>query len=213
MEYSKEQLQFGKWLFAGSCEFRIGATKDEHIPDSNLNEIAFIGASNVGKSSLINALTNQLKLARTSNTPGRTQQLNFFELRDHLVLVDLPGYGYAKASKTDKRSWNKLMLRYLKGRVQLARVCLLIDARREVKKNDIEMMDLLDEKAVSYQIILTKTDKVTQKELDTRMTQLKALAPEHTALYPVFFATSSAKKQGFETLRAELSQFAKPQER
>lgn len=208
MEFTPEEMENGKWLFSGECEFKIGATKSEHIPDSDINEVAFAGLSNVGKSSLINALTGRTTLARTSQNPGRTRQLNFFLLREKMTLVDLPGYGYAKASKGDIKSWTKLTKRYLKGRPNLMRVCLLIDSRRGLKDSDREIMDLLDDSAVNYQLILTKTDKIKKTDVDKIISVIKSEAYKHTALHPEVIATSSRGNINIDILRAELAKFS-----
>ena len=178
------------------------------MPISNLNEIAFAGRSNVGKSSLINSLTGRKTLTRISNTPGRTQQINFFDLGDQLMLVDLPGYGYAKASKTAVQSWNKLIKLYLKGRSQLRRVCLLIDARHGLKDPDRSFMKLLDEAAVSYQLILTKCDKTKDEGLKNLFKNMNSDLSRHVAAHPKILATSSKKKTGICELRAELTTLA-----
>ncbi|MCY4065501.1 MAG: ribosome biogenesis GTP-binding protein YihA/YsxC, partial [Rhodospirillaceae bacterium] len=158
-------LEAGRLLFAQECSFVAGVVQVGGLPPDALPEVAFAGRSNVGKSSLINALTNRKALARTSNTPGRTQQINFFDLGGRLCLVDLPGYGYARASKDKVRRWNALIRDYLRGRASLRRVCLLIDARRGLTPGDREIMGLLDASAVSYQIVLTKSDKLHESEL------------------------------------------------
>jgi GTP-binding protein len=207
MTHTPEQLAKGKMLFSGNCEFKIGATEIGHIPDSDIPEVAFSGLSNVGKSSLINALTGRNSLARTSQTPGRTRQLNFFLLRDMLTLVDLPGYGYAKASKTDIAGWTSLTRQFLKGRPNLKRVCVLIDARRGVKDSDRKVMDLLDDAAVTYQIVLTKSDKVKKLDVDKIISDIKAEAHKHIALHPDVIATSSHDAIGIDILRAELASF------
>lgn len=194
-------------IFGGTCEFIFGATDSAILPKTTLQEIAFVGRSNVGKSSLINALTNRNHLARVSNTPGRTRQINFFSLVDKLMLVDLPGYGYAKVSKDERLGWSNLIYDYLRGRPQLARVCLLIDSRREVKESDIQVMDILDESAVSYQIILTKSDQVPETELTMKITNIKDLMNKHAAMYPEIIVTSSRKARGIEELKLELSRF------
>ena len=162
---SPEALESGRLLFAKSCDFVLGAAKLDHIPVSRLPEIAFAGRSNVGKSSLVNALTGRKTLARVSNTPGRTREINFFRLGDRLMLADLPGYGFARASKAQSEQWAGLIFEYLRGRPNLRRVILLIDSRRGLLENDVEVMTLLDRAAVSYQLILTKTDKLKPDEL------------------------------------------------
>jgi GTP-binding protein len=194
---------FSKWLFAQECKFVAGAaTSMEQIPAGfSLPEIAFAGRSNVGKSSLINALTGRRTLVKVSQTPGRTQQLNFFNLADKLMLVDLPGYGYAKQSKAKVGAWNRLIRDYLRGRPNLRRVCLLIDSRHGLKPNDIEIMELLDESAVPYQIVYTKMDK-------TKEPPIPALSKPHAAMMKEVFHTSSSEKIGIDELRAELALLA-----
>jgi GTP-binding protein len=162
----------------------------------------------VGKSSLINALTGRKTLARTSNTPGRTQQINFFDLGHRMLLVDLPGHGFAKVSKTQVRDWTRLVKDYLRGRVSLRRVCLLVDARHGLKDNDREVMALLDQAAVVYQVVLTKTDKTKPAELETMLAKLSAELAKHTAAYPVLFPTSANTGEGIPELRAELATLA-----
>ena len=163
--YSDFEIEQGRLLFAQECNFLLGIDKLGQLPDASLPEVAFAGRSNVGKSSLINALTSRKAIARTSNTPGRTQQLNFFNLGKRLILVDLPGYGYARVSKTQVAAWTRTLKAFLRGRVTLRRVCLLIDSRVGIKDLDREMMDMLDSAAVMYQIVLTKVDKLKNNDL------------------------------------------------
>ncbi|MGB0632350.1 MAG: ribosome biogenesis GTP-binding protein YihA/YsxC [Alphaproteobacteria bacterium] len=203
-----EVLERGRWLFAQECVFVSGAATYDGVPDADLPEIAFVGRSNVGKSSLINALTGRKTLARTSNTPGRTQQINFFRLHDALMLADLPGYGYAKASKTEIRRWTGLIFDYLRGRPSLRRVCLLVDARHGLKDRDIDVMKDLDDAAVSYQVVLTKCDKVKPGALARLTEQTASRIAKHVAAHPVIVQTSSVKNDGIETLRAELAMMA-----
>lgn len=206
-QFSASDMEKGRLLFAGECEFKIGAVDYDQIPESKFPEVAFCGLSNVGKSSLINSLTGRKTLARISNTPGRTKQLNFFLLKETLMLVDLPGYGYAKASKREIASWNKLITDYLKGRENLKRVCLLIDSRRGLKESDRDVMRLLDDCAVTYQIILTKTDKSKKNDVEKIISAIKAVSVNHTALHPEVISTSSVKKDGIDDLKAQLATF------
>ena len=201
----EDPLAAGRWLFAQSCSFVTSATGEANLPPMTLPEVAFAGRSNVGKSSLLNALTGRKTLARTSNTPGRTQQLNFFDLGGRLMLVDLPGYGYARASKSAIKQWTGLTRRFLKGRANLRRVCLLIDARHGLKDSDDEIMKELDSAAVSYQAVLTKVDKLKPSEqARVRAATEKALA-KHPAAHPEVFLTSSVKGTGIDELRAALA--------
>lgn len=197
-----EQLDYGRWLFAQQCDFVMGCAKIEQLPPGHMKEIAFAGRSNVGKSSLINALTGRNTLVKTSKTPGHTQQLNFFNLKDKLMLVDLPGYGYAKVSKDKKHAWDGLIKNYLRGRPNLRRVLILIDSRHGVKPGDIEIMKILDESAVSYQLVFTKADKLRPSEEPV----LKFDKSSHPALMSEFFLTSSEKKTGVNELQAALAQ-------
>lgn len=195
-------------LFLKKCEFVMGGVDLESIPPATLPEIAFAGRSNVGKSSIVNALTGRKTLAKASNTPGRTQQINFFLLAEALMLVDLPGYGYAKAPKKDVAQWTRLVKAYLAGRPNLRRVCLLVDARHGIKDTDVEIMKLLDKVAVNYQIVLTKSDKIKPAELETVTQDAYAKIKRHPAAHPVIMPTSSEKGDGIEALRAELEAFA-----
>lgn len=208
IEYTNAQLERGRKLFVGDCDFTAGVTGLNNLIEMSLPEVAFAGRSNVGKSSLINALTNRKMLARTSHTPGRTQQLNFFDLGKQMFIVDLPGYGYARASKTKVKSWNDLIRKYLRGRQTLQRVCLLIDSRHGLKDVDIEIMDMLDDVAVTYMIVLTKIDKVKAPELKKRVEGINETLKKRPAAFPVVFKTSSAKSLGIAELRAELAKFA-----
>ena len=201
-------MEDGRILFAQKCTFLVGATSIETMPFSELNEVAFAGRSNVGKSSLINSLTGRKTLARTSNTPGRTQQINFFDLGEKLMLSDLPGYGYAKASKSLVQQWNKLIRLYLKGRSQLRRVCLLIDSRHGLKDIDKNTMQLLDEAAVSYQVVLTKCDKTKESLLLKLIERTNIDLSRHVAAHPEIMVTSSIKRIGISQLRAELAALA-----
>lgn len=210
-EYSKEQLEKGKKLFAGDCSFVLGVARLEQLPsDNQMEEIAFAGRSNVGKSSLVNAVTGRRTLAKTSNTPGRTQQLNYFNLDNNLYMVDLPGYGFAKAPENMVRQWQKMIFAYLQGRVNLKRVFLLIDARHGIKKVDSDIMEMLDKAAVNYQIVLTKADKISAAALDKVMQETAQTIKKHPAAHINIIATSSETGFGINELRAEiaaLSQF------
>jgi GTP-binding protein len=203
-----QQLEIGRKLFAGECRFVAAVAELDRLPQAWLTEIAFAGRSNVGKSSLINALTGRNTLARTSNTPGRTQQLNFFSLADRLLLVDMPGYGYAEAAKTEIRRWTEVIDVYLKGRASLRRVLILVDARHGLKPNDIEMMKRLDKAAVAYQIVLTKGDKLKPAGLAMLIDETLLALKKHPAAHPVILATSSETGSGIPELRAALAEFA-----
>ena len=207
-EDSAESLAWGKWLFAQECEFLRGASSLNDLPDFGQPEVSFAGRSNVGKSSLINALTDRTTLARVSNTPGRTQQLNFFSLGNRLVLVDMPGYGYATASKASIAQWNGLIQLYLKGRPTLGRVYVLIDGRHGIKVNDLEMMQMLDVAAVSYRLVLTKVDKVSPSQLRDLHKNIEEKIKTHPAAFPKISLTSTVTKGGIAELRAEIAQFA-----
>lgn len=179
------------------------------IPATSLPEIAFIGRSNVGKSSLINAIFQAPNLAKTSSTPGRTQTLNFFNMTDTIMIVDLPGYGFAKAPKDLVKNWNNNVNTYLKGRAQLRRVFLLIDSRQGVKNVDIDMMKMLDIAAVNYQIILTKTDKISVKELEDIKEKTNLIYSEHPAMHPIIIATSAENGTGLDEIRGEIFDLTK----
>jgi len=203
-----DALEAGRVLFAGACRFVTGAAKAADLPPDMLPEVAFAGRSNVGKSSLINALTGRKALARTSNTPGRTQQLNFFDLGGRLMLADLPGYGYAKAPKGEVDRWNRLIRLYLKGRAGLRRLCLLIDARHGIKPSDRQVMDLLDASAVAYQIVLTKADKLKADELGRVCAAVAAEIGKRAAANTAIIATSATRGDGIAGLRAALASLA-----
>ncbi|MBI06709.1 MAG: YihA family ribosome biogenesis GTP-binding protein [Rhodospirillaceae bacterium] len=207
-ETGAQALENGRKLFARSCRFVKGAATMSGLPDAFLPEIAFAGRSNVGKSSVINALTGQTALARTSNTPGRTREVNFFELEDKLMLVDLPGYGYAKAPKGIVKAWTTLAEQYLKGRQTLCRACLLIDARRGFMASDKAVMTALDEAAVSYLVVTTKADKLKIEQLEKLLRDLENTLKSHTAAYPQTLATSTRTDQGIAELRAHLATLA-----
>lgn len=206
-EFSAEQVQRGNWLFAQSCDFMLSVAALPQLPPTSLPEVALVGRSNVGKSSLINALTNRSGLAKTSNTPGRTQQLNFFNLGGQVILVDLPGYGYAKVPKELVDRWVKLLRKYLAGRPQLRRVYVLVDARHGLKDSDHDMMDLLDKTAVTYQLVFTKADKVGKTEQEKRIAEAKQALAKRPAAHPQVLLTSSVAKHGLDQLRAGIAQF------
>ena len=201
-------LEQGRLLFAAPCQFFFAAQRLDQLPPPGLPEVAFAGRSNVGKSSLINALTNRHALARASNTPGRTRQLNFFDLGGRLTLVDMPGYGYAQAAKEIKADWQDLMFEYLRGRPTLRRVVLLMDSRIEFKASDHAVMDLLDRAAVTYQLVLTKTDGAGLRALAEKREMLAALGRKHPAAHPALLLTSSETGAGMDELRAELAAVA-----
>ena len=205
---SDELIEAGRILFAGTCEFIMGAAREDQLPATELAEVAFAGRSNVGKSSLINALTGRKALARTSNTPGRTREVNFFLLGEKLMLADLPGYGYARASKSSIANWTELIERYLKGRRPLRRVCLLVDARHGPKDSDRAAMALMDEAAQVYQIVLTKADKMKGPALQRIIGKAGAELAKHSAVHPEIIATSAVKGTGIAELRAQLAALA-----
>ena len=186
----------------------MGSAKLSQLPFADLPEIAFAGRSNVGKSSLVNALTGRRTLARTSNTPGRTQQLNFFDLGGRLTLVDLPGYGYAKVSKSQVAAWTRTLKAFLRGRTTLRRACLLVDSRHGIKDLDREMMDMLDQAAVVYQLVLTKVDKLRKGELEGSVAAVATQLAKRPASYPRVALTSAENLIGVAELRADLAQLA-----
>jgi GTP-binding protein len=203
-------LEEGRLLFCRPCNFFYAAQSIDQLPEAGLPEVAFCGRSNVGKSSITNALTGQNSLARVSHTPGRTKQLNFFNLGDRLVLVDMPGYGYAQAAKSVKEDWQGLMFNFLRGRPTLRRVVLLLDSRIETKASDHAAMKLLTEAAVTFQIVLTKADDVKPGPLAKRQEEARALVKKYTAAHPLVITTSSETGLGIPELRAELAALAAP---
>ena len=207
-DFSPAQIEAGRLMFARRAEFMLGVVNMNALPDEGPAEIAFAGRSNVGKSTLLNALVGQNGLARASNTPGRTREINYFDLEGAIRLVDLPGYGYAKASRKDVDQWNAVTRDFLRGRTVLRRVCLLIDSRHGLKAVDTEIMDLLDEAAVNYQIVLTKTDKIKPTALTVLIDETRQKIIRRPAAHPVVRATSSEKGDGIELLRAELAVLA-----
>ena len=206
LDFDSLQIEQGRYLFSQPCKFFHGTDTLQNLPQASLPEVAFVGRSNVGKSSLINAITGRKSLARTSNTPGRTQQLNFFNLGDKIIIVDLPGYGYAKVSKTQVARWTNTMKLFLRGRVPLRRMCLLIDARRGLKDVDREMMDLMDSAAVVYQLVFIKVDKTSQNELRRNITVTTEELKKRPAAFPVLIQTSAQAKTGLKELRASLAE-------
>ena len=207
-----EDLEAGRLLFAQSCSFVAAAAEAEGLPATGLPEVAFAGRSNVGKSSLVNAMTGRRTLARTSHTPGRTRQINFFDLAGRLILTDLPGYGYARAAKSEIARWSALIEQYLKGRAQLRRVLLLVDSRHGAKDIDRRVMAELDEAAVSYQIVLTKADKPKPEALEATRSAIAAEAARRPAAYPEIMVTSATSGAGIAALRAGLAALANPSE-
>jgi GTP-binding protein len=204
-------LEAGRLLFARPCRFFHAAQRLDGLPPAAAPEVAFCGRSNVGKSSLVNALTGQNALARVSRTPGRTRQLNFFDLGEgRLTLVDMPGYGYARASKSVKEDWQGMMFDFLRGRATLRRVLLLLDARIETKNNDRQAMRLLNDAAVAFQVVLTKADDTKPAQLARRREEAEALVRAHTAGHPLVLATSAETGEGIPELRAEIAALALP---
>ena len=206
-DFTAADFRRGEVLFKAPCTFVKGVVAIDSLPNDGKPEIAFAGRSNVGKSSLINALTGRTSLARVSVTPGRTRELNFFTLGkdEALYLVDMPGYGYAKASKAQVKGWTRLIRDYLRGRRELKRVFLLIDARHGLKDNDRETMTLMDEAAISYQAVLTKADKPKASELAAIQAKVASELAKHPAAYPQILTTSARKGSGMEELRAAVA--------
>ena len=211
-EQLAKDIEVGRLLFAGQCDFIAAANNMKALPPVTLPEICFAGRSNVGKSSLVNALTGRRMLARTSQTPGRTRQLIFFNLSSRLQLVDLPGYGYASAPKTDIKAWTNLTRKYLAGRPSLQRVFLLIDSRRGIGSTDRDIMNFLDETAVSWAVVMTKADKQKTDPLSIICNETAEKISKHVAAYPELFVTSSESGEGIQTLRAHLARLCLPKE-
>lgn len=203
-EFTPETLEEARKIFAGSCDFMWGTADLKQLPPADYGEVAFAGRSNVGKSSLVNALTGRTTLAKVSNTPGRTQQLNFFNLGGRLYLVDMPGYGYAKVSKQVRDEWDHLIFEYLRGRPNLRCVMIMVDSRHGLKDVDLHLMGLLDKAAVNYRIVLTKADKSSASDLEECQKSILASLSRHPAAYPALYVTSAEKKSGLEDLRAAI---------
>lgn len=207
-EPSPEAIEAGRRLFAGETDFLKGVVAMDGMPPADRLEVCFAGRSNVGKSSLINALTGRKALARASNTPGRTQEINFFTLADSHYLVDLPGYGFANAPVKVVEKWQKLLKAYLAGRQTLRRAFVLIDSRHGIKKVDEEILSLLDTSAVTFQVLMTKADKVKAAERDKVLAQVRTALSKHPAAFPEIVLTSSEKGDGIDVLRAIIAELA-----
>lgn len=203
--YSDAEVAAAERILAQPWDFVLGAPSLEFLPEADRPEIAFAGRSNVGKSSLINALSNRRNLARTSNTPGRTQELNYFTVGGgDFYFVDMPGYGYAKAPKAKVEAWTEVIKDYLRGRVSLRRVYVLVDARHGLKEVDEQILELLDEAAVPYQIVLTKIDKIKPHAVPHALAAVQKAIARHPAAFPVVLATSSEKRLGIGALKAAI---------
>lgn len=203
-EFTPEEIEFGRWLFAQHADFMLGVAQLAQLPSTHAVEVCFAGRSNVGKSSLINALCGRRDLARTSSTPGRTQQLNFFNIKDRLVFCDQPGYGYAKAPVGEVKKWQEVVFSYLRGRPQLRRAFILIDGRHGIKNTDRPVMEMMDTAAMSYQVIVTKADKVKKSELDKHLSDIVKELAKHPAAHPDILVTSSEKGTGIAEVRATI---------
>ena len=207
-EVDAADIEAGRKLFAQGSEFLKGVVAMEGMPPADRLEVCFAGRSNVGKSTLINALTGRRALARASNTPGRTQEINFFTMTDSHYLVDLPGYGFAKAPIPTVEKWQRLLKAYLAGRATLRRAFVLIDARHGIKAVDSEILQLLDTSAVTFQVVLTKADKVKAKEREKVLDQVRQTLSKHPAAFPEIVLTSSETGDGIDTLRAIIATLA-----
>ena len=207
-EPEDDAREAGRLLFAGPVDFVKGVVAMPGLPPADRIEVCFAGRSNVGKSSLINALTGRKSLARASNTPGRTQEINYFALGDSRYMVDLPGYGYAEAPVAIVAKWQALLKQYLAGRQTLRRAFVLVDARHGIKAVDDEILTLLDRSAVTFQAVLTKVDKINRVEREAVIAQVKGALAKHPAAYPEIVVTSSEKGEGIETLRALIATLA-----
>ena len=197
--------EIARKLFAGPCDFIWGTSRIDNLPPQGLPEVAFVGRSNVGKSSLINALTGRKTVARVSQTPGRTREINFFNLGGKLMLVDLPGYGYAKASKELAMEWQTLIFAYLSGRATLSRALLLVDSRRGLMSSDLAVMELLDRAAVSYELVLSKVDELEPGAAQRLADDIQAEARKHTAALAEMAVTSAQTKAGIDVLQSQLA--------
>ena len=207
-EPEPSEIEAGRHLFAQGAEFLKGVVAMDGLPPADRLEVCFAGRSNVGKSTLINALTGRKALARASNTPGRTQEINYFTLTDARYLVDLPGYGFAKAPLKTVEKWQRLLKAYLSGRATLRRAFVLIDARHGIKEVDRDILSLLDTSAVTFQVVLTKADKVKAKDRDAVLAQVRAALAKHPAAFPEIVLTSSETGLGIDTLRAIIATLA-----
>ncbi len=213
IQFTEDEIEFGRWLFTQQTDFMLGVAQLGQLPNTNAVEVCFAGRSNVGKSSLINALCGRRDLARTSSTPGRTQQLNFFKIIDKLVFCDQPGYGYAKAPVAEVKKWQGVVFSYLRGRPPLRRAFVLIDGRHGIKDTDRPVMEMMDKAAMSYQIILTKADKAKKGELDKHLSNIQKELAKHPAAHPDILVTSSEKGIGISEVRATIGKLVKEFER